>query len=222
MATVSAFSSHPFQLDTVYDPAAYNTLPSLGKAHSLMTEDVMAKLQGPIRQLFLDHEVQDHYGVCLLDNHFQIPNGQRLVEHGPVSLPWDLGDENKNTAVLKFDGVIAPRSIRLLDGKLAPFEFSFSLTEPQLNSEFLMEAFRTIQDLGLHGVFGVRYFDKHDTQLSVEITQGTANVMIPRGSLSGLIDAFWVFNQDEDDRCHCREQCFPQGGSEHQKNHSCG
>ncbi|OAF59828.1 hypothetical protein VC83_03878 [Pseudogymnoascus destructans] len=124
--------------------------------------------------------------------------------------------------MLKFDGVIAPRSIRLLDGKLAPFEFSFSLTEPELNSEFLTEAFRTIQDLGLHGVFGVRYFDNHDTQLSVEIIQGNANVMIPRGSLSGLIDAFWVFNQDEDDRCHCREQCFPQGGSEHQKNHSCG
>ena len=143
MATVSAFSSHPVQLDTVYDPAAYNTLPSLRKAHSLMTEDAMAKLQGPIRQLFLDHKVQDHYGVCLLHNHFQISNGQRLVEHGPVSLPWDLGDENKNT-VLKFDGVIAPRSIRLLNGKLAPFEFSFSLTEPKLNSEFLTEAFRTI------------------------------------------------------------------------------
>jgi hypothetical protein len=89
---------------------------------------------------------------------------------------------------------------------------------------FLTEALRVIQDLGLHNVLGVRYFDKHDTQFSVEITQGNANIIVPRGALldSQLIDAFWVFNQDEDDRCHCREQCFPQTGADHQKNHSCG
>jgi hypothetical protein len=192
-------------------------------AHSLMTEDAMGKLQGPIRQVFLDHGMQDYYGVCLLHNHFQIRDCQRLVEHGPISLAWDLGDENKIT-VPKFDGVIVPRSIRLLDGKLAPFEFSFSVAEPKLNVEFLTEALRTIQDLELHNVLGIRYFDKHDTQFSVEITQGNANVMVPRGPLSDadLIEAFWVFNLDENDRCHCREQCFPQGGGAHQANHSCG
>jgi len=156
-------------------------------------------------------------------NHFQIPKSQRLVEHGLISLAWDLGDEDK-IIVPKFDGVIVPRSIRLLDGKLAPFEFSFSLTEPKFNLHFLTEALCTIQDLGLHNVLGVRYFDKHDPQFSVEITQGNANVMVPRGPVSDsdLIDAFWVFNLDEDDRCHCREQCFPQGGGAHQGNHSCG
>ena len=223
MATLSAISSNPFELDKVYDPAAYDTLPSLRQAHSLMTKDAVTKLQGPIRKVFLDHKVQSHYGICLLHNHFQITNSQRLVEHGLVSLPWDLGDEDKNT-VPKFDGIIAPRSIRLLDGKLAPFEFSFSLRAPELNIRFLTEALRVIQDLGLHNVLGVRYFEKHDTQFSVEITQGNANVMVPRGALldSQLIDAFWVFNQDENDRCHCREQCFPQKDAPHEANHSCG
>jgi hypothetical protein len=35
--------------------------------------------------------------------------------------------------------------IRLLDGKLAPFEFIFSLTEPKLNIGFLTEALRIIR-----------------------------------------------------------------------------
>jgi hypothetical protein len=126
--------------------------------------------------------------------------------------------------VPKFDGIITSRSIRLLNGKLAPFEFTFSLTEPKLNIRFLTEALRVIQDLGLHDVLGVQYFEEHNTQFSVEITQGNANVIVPREALldSQLIDAFWVFNEDENDRCHCREQCFPQKGANHQQNYSCG
>ncbi|KAF3492140.1 uncharacterized protein GIQ15_01657 [Arthroderma uncinatum] len=162
-----------------------------------MTEDVLAKLQGPIRQVFLDHKAQDHHGMCLLHNHFQIPEGQRLVEHGPISLPWDLGGEDK-IVVPKFNGVIAPRSIRLFDCKLAPFEFIFTLKEPELSLGFLITAFRVIEDLKLHNVLRIRYFDKHDSQLSVKVTQGKANVVVPQGVLSdsNLIDAFWVFNLD--------------------------
>jgi hypothetical protein len=61
MATLSAISSHLFKLDKVYDPAAYDTLPSLRQAHSLITKDAITKLQGPIRKAFLDHKVQSHY-----------------------------------------------------------------------------------------------------------------------------------------------------------------
>ncbi len=124
----------------------------------------------------------------------------------------------------KFDGIIAPRSIRLLNSKIALFEFSFSLTEPKLDIGFLTEALRVIQELGLHNVLGVRYFEKHDTQFSVKITQGNANVMVPRGALSDsqLIDAFWVFSKDGNDECHYIKQCFPQKGADHQQNHSCG
>lgn len=114
----------------------------------------MAKLQGPVRQVILDHRVQDHYGVCLPHNHFQIRDSQRLVEHGPISLAWDPGDKDK-MIVPKFGEVNLPRSIRLLEGRLAPLEFSFSVAEPKLNIEFLTEALRTIQSLGLHNVLGV-------------------------------------------------------------------
>jgi len=71
MATLTVALSQPFNLDTVYNPAAYNTLPSLQRAHSLITKDAMAKLQGRVWQVFLNHRMQDHHGVCLLHNHFQ-------------------------------------------------------------------------------------------------------------------------------------------------------
>lgn len=208
-------------MDTVYDPTAYNTLPSLRKAHNLMTEDAIAKLRGPIRQLFIDRGMQNHYGICLLHNHFQIGDDQRLVEHGHVSLPWNLDDDN--IIVSNLGGVIVPRSIRLFNGKPAPFEFVFVREEPKLDIGFVADALHAIQDLGLHDVLGVRYFDTYDPKYSVEITQGNANVMVPGGEgLSGLLEAFWVFSLDEDQRCHCREQCFPQEGDDHQENHSCG
>ncbi|KAH9212300.1 hypothetical protein DL95DRAFT_525165 [Leptodontidium sp. 2 PMI_412] len=157
-------------LDRVYNPKAYDTLASLRQAHDKLTPDVMDKLTGPIRKVFLDHKAVNNYGIILLRNHFQMPSHQRLVEHGPISIPWDMGNEDKNT-VSTCARIISPGSIRLLDSKLAPFEFAFSLTEFELNEEFLEAAFRIIQDLGLDKIPGVRYFDTYDAELTVDHTR---------------------------------------------------
>lgn len=77
--------------------------------------------------------------------------------------------------------------------------------------------------LGLQNVFGLRYLDEFDPELSMEVTEGNANIMMSRGSVpdSSLIEALWVFSTRDDDRCHCREVCIKlQGG--HDRDHSCG
>jgi hypothetical protein len=98
--------------------------------------------------VFLDNKLQSHEGIRLLHDHFHVANSSPLVEHDLVFLPWNLGDEDKNTAP-KFEGNIALRSIKLFDGKLAPFELSFSLTEHKLNIRLLTEALRVIRGLGI-------------------------------------------------------------------------
>lgn len=224
MSTLKNHDLEFLQLNKLYDPAAYDSLPSLREAHCQMTEDTMAKLHGPIRDVFLRNKVHDRYGICLNHSHFPMASDRRLVEHGPVSIPMEMGSSMENTTTT-FNGIIHPRSIRLFGGKLAPYEFSFHSQKPQqLHHEFLSEAFSLIRDLGLHNHLGIRCFEEHDTRYPVEITQGNANVMVPLGAYpsSELIDAFWIFTEDDNDRCHCREQCFPLKDRKHEENHSCG
>lgn len=51
-------------------------------------------------------------------------------------------------------------------------------------------------ELRLEGVFSLRYLDKYDPDLSMEATEGNANIMIPPGSVpdSSLIEALWLLN----------------------------
>lgn len=90
------------------------------------------------------------------------------------------------------------------------------------------EVFASISALlhqhGLENVLGVRSLDGYDPELSVEITEGKTNIMIPRGSVkdSELIEALWVFKSDAFLRCHCREQCLKDYEGKHFETHSCG
>ncbi|CAG9947018.1 unnamed protein product [Clonostachys rosea f. rosea IK726] len=81
-----------------YRPEAYNSLPTLSVAGTAYeTQDAEKLLFGPMRQLFLDHNVQDTYGVVLLHNHFDIDPEDRLVERRGISVLWSFGDVIQNT-----------------------------------------------------------------------------------------------------------------------------
>jgi hypothetical protein len=68
----------------------------------------------------------------------------------------------------------------------------------------------------------LRFLDKYDPELSVEITEDKANIMIPRGSVpdSDLISALWVLDPNDDQKCHCREYCQTASG-QHVANDGC-
>lgn len=95
----------------MYDPKAYDSLPSLAVAAKFANKAAMRNLFGPVRDLFLEEKVQEIFGICLLHRHFPIKETQRLVEYHHSSSPWDAGDTT-TTAVAKYEGYIAPRSIR--------------------------------------------------------------------------------------------------------------
>lgn len=123
-----------------------------------------------------------------------------------------------------FNGTIVSRSFRAFRGKYVPYEFGFTAEAPVYDLEFQDKVIKLLCKLGLEELFGLRLLYKYEKK-SVEITQGKASIMIPKElvPLDNAIEALWVFNENDDDRCHCNSQCTPQpGGKDHTANHNCG
>ncbi|KAK5637374.1 hypothetical protein RRF57_013086 [Xylaria bambusicola] len=188
----------------------------------------MVKVAGRIRDLFLRYRVYTELGLVLLHKHFPIAPTQRLVDCRNIAAVWDVGDDLSAVAY-KSGNSIVPRSFRLLRGKFVPYEFDF--TKPskqpqfsaQVSQKFLSELSTLLRDLGMDQIVGFRALDKHDSNLTVEVTEGKMNIMVARGDVSddGLIEALWIFGVDEDDKCHCDGYCQPYSDG-HVENHSCG
>ncbi|KAJ5677529.1 uncharacterized protein N7477_003162 [Penicillium maclennaniae] len=167
--------------------------------------------------------MHERYGISLLHKHFSMEANQRLVDYRNVSAPWTVND--KDFMVPKYEGFIVPRTFRFFNGNLAPFEFGFSFSSFHGNYdlEFFERLSRLLHDHNLENMLGVRFLDTFDPKLSVEVTEGKTNLMIPRGSVQDfeLIEAFWVFSTDDNQRCHCREFCWKDSDGQHLVDHRC-
>ncbi|KAK9641238.1 hypothetical protein HCH54_008992 [Aspergillus fumigatus] len=195
-----------------YDPDAYNSLPTLSVgAQSFQDKGARNVLRSDIRDLFLRRGVHKRYGIALLHRHFPIATTQRLVDYRNVSAPWEA-DGNADRIVPKYQGAIVPRSYRLFRDSFMPYEFDFAEVEesshPALqgtrDAEFLTELSALLEQHGLEDVLGLRILDGRDSELSVEVTEGRANIMLPRRAFEpeSLIEALWVFGPELVDACH--------------------
>jgi hypothetical protein len=132
-------------------------------------------------------------------------------------------DDNTNAITQKYGNLIVPRSVRLVQGKFMPYEFDLTNIpdQPQISQEFLLELSTLLCHHGLDQILGLIVLDKHDSALTVEVTEGKMNIMVERGNVSEdeLIQALWIFGKDEDEACHCRESCMRR--DTHIENHSC-
>lgn len=207
----------------MYHLEAYNNLSSLRTAASLVDEKVLTTLYGTVRQFFLDNAAHKDYGIALLHKHFDIGKGERIVEYGHTSTPWKVGQEERDV-LPQYAGHIVPRSFRLHQGAATAYEFAYSTTgTPSSESSFVTDGLEMLKNLGLDQIFGLRLLGDHNPHLSVEVTEGKANIMLsPEGiPPTELIEALYVFNDNDNDRCHCREHCWPVKDG-HDKDHSCG
>jgi hypothetical protein len=95
----------------MYNPDAYNLLPSLRTAAARVDERVRTLLNGSVRQYFLEHAAHEEYGVALLHKHFPISDTKRLVDYSHSSTAWKVDKETD--IVPQHYGHIVPRSTRL-------------------------------------------------------------------------------------------------------------
>lgn len=185
----------------------------------------MEIIAGAIRDIFLRHDAHRSYGVALLHKHFPIQPTERLVDIRNVSSPWETGDTTSAT-VVKYEGRIVPRSLRFVGEHVQPYEFEYSAREPTAaaNDVFLQHLSGFIHSHRLENILGLRLLESRDPEVSVEVTEGTSNIMLPRGAVDAkqLIPAMWIFGKDEDDRCNCREYCLRDRGGHTSQEHGCG
>ncbi|KAI1325827.1 hypothetical protein F5Y16DRAFT_411223 [Xylariaceae sp. FL0255] len=192
----------------------------------LLNKGGEAIITSHIRDIFLRYNAYKIYGVALLHKHFAILPTQRLVDIRNVSLPWELGSDT-SLELRKYDSRITPRSLRFLGEYVQLYEFDFSTRESPITVDdgFLRHLSEFLYEHGLENILGLKLLELRDPEVSVEVTEGISNIMLPRGAVDDnqLILAMWVFGKDEDDRCNCREYCYTDANKKHTgSNHGCG
>ena len=137
----------------MYDPEAYNSLPSLRDAAKFVNKEVRATLMGTIRELFINNAANKTHGIALLHKPFKMRDNERLVEYFHSSSPWRV-DEGEDI-VSQYAGSIVPRSFRLCEGAPAAYEFAYSRDGSYDNDSFQPAALKLLESLQLDYIFGV-------------------------------------------------------------------
>lgn len=97
------------------------------------------------------------------------------------------------------------------------YKFDFAEVEESLypalqgtrDVEFLTELSALLEQHGLENVLRLRILNSHDSKLSIEVTEGRVNIMLPRRVFEpeSLIKALWVFGPELVDACYCKSYC---------------
>jgi len=207
-----------------YSAAAFNSLPSLEVAvQNFKAKEARQYLEGPIRQTFIDFDVQSKYGLALLHSHFALKGNQRLVDYHNTATAW-LVDDEVSAVSPKYNGQVVPRAYMFENNDIIPYEFSF-VPVPDIpvstDTEFFDALNKTLTTLGLEKLFGVRDLQDYDNDPSVEVTEGDANIMLPLTdsfTSADLIEALWVFGP-KTAPCYCQGYCTPGYYPRHWRNH---
>jgi hypothetical protein len=132
------------------------------------------------------HQLNNEIAIRLLHQHFNLDADEKLVEHGPVSSPWPISAAQDRVT----GGYIVPKSWRLYNGELYPYEFRFrsvadteqdavSIKFPQA---FVIEISDVLKETCLDKILGITIVDHalDSTEVELmEITYGRNSVMIP-------------------------------------------
>jgi len=98
--------------------ALYNSLPTLLEARNHFSDKGgLALILEVFEPLFREYGIET-LGVGLLHHHFNIYEGEQVVEFNNVSTPWPIKS-------IRPDG-ISPMAWAIEDGILVPYEFTFS------------------------------------------------------------------------------------------------
>ncbi len=106
---------------------------------------------------------------------------ERLVEINNISIPWDLH------TIAEVGGAICPTSWLFYEGKLVPYEYTFTgsdteraemYTNPADYPAFLEALYACLKELGLQNALALRVHPGPDFKGSVEFTVGRANISV--------------------------------------------
>ncbi|KAF5687175.1 hypothetical protein FDENT_5499 [Fusarium denticulatum] len=194
-----------------YDHRAVDAMTDVDVAAQRLQElNGLDHMKSCIRDVFMKHGVDKVFGVGLLHRHYDVAPNEKIIELGPVSSPWVVGDDEVITG-----GAVLPHTWRVFDGELKPTEFKFvpqrelsNVDRPVFPATFVKELIGVLQETGLDEVLGVSLYEAGDPDNeTMEVTYGRSSIVIPSTGLIGSkvigpqgFDAFqaaWTFSKKE-------------------------
>ncbi|KAF5565132.1 hypothetical protein FNAPI_1814 [Fusarium napiforme] len=194
-----------------YDHRAVDAMTDVDVAAQRLQElNGLDHMKSCIRDVFMKHGVDKVFGVGLLHRHYDVAPNEKIIELGPVSSPWVVGDDEAITG-----GSVLPHTWRVFDGELKPTEFKFvpqrelsNVDRPVFPAAFVKELIGVLQETGLDEVLGVSLYEAGDPDNeTMEVTYGRSSIVIPSTGLIGSkvigpqgFDAFqaaWTFSKKE-------------------------
>ncbi|RYC85164.1 hypothetical protein BFJ63_vAg12010 [Fusarium oxysporum f. sp. narcissi] len=194
-----------------YDHRAVDAMTDVDVAAQRLQElNGLDHMKSCIRDVFMKHGVDKVFGVGLLHRHYDVAPNEKIIELGPVSSPWVVGDDEVVTG-----GSVLPHTWRVFDGELKPTEFKFvpqrdlsNVDRPVFPAAFVKELIGVLQETGLDEVLGVSLYEAGDPDNeTMEVTYGRSSIVIPSTGLIGSkvigpqgFDAFqaaWTFSKKE-------------------------
>ncbi|KAF5593539.1 uncharacterized protein FSUBG_9774 [Fusarium subglutinans] len=194
-----------------YDHRAVDAMTDVDVAALRLQElNGLDHMKSCIRDVFMKHGVDKVFGVGLLHRHYDVAPNEKIIELGPVSSPWVVGDDEVITG-----GAVLPHTWRVFDGELKPTEFKFvpqrelsNVDRPVFPAAFVKELIGVLQETGLDEVLGVSLYEAGDPDNeTMEVTYGRSSIVIPSTGLIGSkvigpqgFDAFqaaWTFSKKE-------------------------
>ncbi|CZR35830.1 uncharacterized protein FPRO_00047 [Fusarium proliferatum ET1] len=194
-----------------YDHRAVDAMTDVDVAAQRLQElNGLDHMKSCIRDVFMKHGVDKVFGVGLLHRHYDVAPDEKIIELGPVSSPWVVGDDEVVTG-----GSVLPHTWRVFDGELKPTEFKFvpqrdlsNVDRPVFPAAFVKELIGVLQETGLDEVLGVSLYEAGDPDNeTMEVTYGRSSIVIPSTGLIGSkvigpqgFDAFqaaWTFSKKE-------------------------
>ncbi|KAG5654828.1 hypothetical protein KAF25_010974 [Fusarium avenaceum] len=200
-------------IPAAYDHNAVDAMTDVDVAAQRLQElNGLNHMKSCIRDIFMKHGVDKVFGVGLLHRHYDIAPNEKIVELGPVSSPWVVGDDEVITG-----GAVLPHTWRVFDGELKPTEFKFvpqrdvsNTDQPVFPAAFVKELIGVLQETGLDEVLGVSLYEAGDPDNeTMEVTYGRSSIVIPSTGLIGTkvigpqgfeaFQAAWTFSKKEGD-----------------------
>ncbi|PGG95971.1 hypothetical protein AJ79_09791 [Helicocarpus griseus UAMH5409] len=179
-----------------YKPEHFHGLPTLETAREkfkALNGDALVK--DVFRPFFLQHGMDERFGLAILHRHFDLTIEERLVDYNGTSSPWP-------TAPTK--GIEEPHPsiwAKAPDGYFRPTEYRYSrddggeIGEAELS--FMDKFDQLLQRHDASGVFGLCCYPGNDFEGSCEITVGRANINLkPADYPNDLqqVDTAWFFS----------------------------
>ena len=175
-------------IEKPYSVHLFNQLPGIEESHTTFeSKNGLDFINSVIKPMIAKYSLEEVLGVTLLHNHFDLREGERMVEVNNISVPWGPSADDE-----LMGGSIRPAAWLIdEDGKLMPYEFSFSAVEPKiatdLNSNnvksFAKDFVEAVKAEKLEKVVGIRVFPYPGFQGGLEFTKGRANIVLSPGQV---------------------------------------